>query len=41
MDYQDEEEGDDEREMTWLVGTKVHMSGEAEQELGKTYDAKG
>ena len=39
--YQDEEEGDDEREMAWLVGGKVHMSGQAEQELGKTYGGKG
>ena len=33
--------GEDEREMTWLVGRKVHMSGQAEQELGKTYGGKG
>ena len=42
MGYQGEEE--DEREMTWLVGRKVHMSGQAEQaeqELGKTYGGKG
>ena len=41
MDYQGEEEGEDEREMTWLVGGKVYMSGQAEQELGKTYGGKG
>ena len=41
MGYQGEEEGEYEREMTWLVGRKVHMSGQAEQELGKTYGGMG
>ena len=41
MGYLGEGEGEDEREMTWLVGRKVHMSGQAEQELGKTYGRKG
>ena len=40
MGYQGEGEGGNEREMTWLVGRKVHMSGQAEQELGKTYGGK-
>ena len=39
MDYQGEgereEKGEVGREMTWLVGRKVHMSGQAEQELAK------
>ena len=41
MGYQGEGRGDDEREVTWLVGRKVDMSGQAEQELGKTHGGKG
>ena len=37
MGYQGEGEGEGDvgREMAWLVGRKVDMSGQAEQELGK------
>ena len=35
MDYQGEGEGEFGREMAWLVGRKVDISGQAEQELGK------
>ena len=38
MGYQGEGEG--EGEMTWLVGRKVHMRGEAEQELAKALGGK-
>ena len=41
MCYQEEGEGEDERGMTWLDGRKIHVSGQAEQELGKTYGGKG
>ena len=41
MDYQGEGEGEDGREIAWLVGRKVDMSGQAEQELGKTLGMKG
>ena len=42
MDYQDEGEGEGEvgRELAWLVGRKVDISGQAEQELGKTLGGK-
>ena len=40
MDYQGEGWGDVGREMVWLVGRKVDMSGQAEQELGKTVGGK-
>ena len=40
MGYQGEGEGEVGREMAWLVGRKVDMSGQAEQELGKTLGGK-
>ena len=40
MDYQGEGEGEVGREMAWLVGRKVDMSGQAEQELGKALGMK-
>ena len=40
MDYQGEGEGEDGREMAWLVGRKVDMSGQAEQELVKGLGGK-
>ena len=43
MGYQgDGEDGrEDGREMAWLVGRRVDMSGQAEQELGKGVGLKG
>ena len=41
MYYQGEGEGEVGKEMDWLVGRKVDMSGQAEQELGKTLGMKG
>ena len=40
MGYQGEGEGEVGREMAWLVGRKVDMSGQAEQELGKAHGGK-
>ena len=40
MDYQVEGEGEDGREMVWLVGRKVDMSGQTEQEFGKSLGGK-
>ena len=40
MDYQGEGEGEVGREMAWLVGRKVDMSGQAEQELVKAVGEK-
>ena len=40
MGYQGEEKEDVGREMYWLVGRKVDMSGQAEQELGKHLGGK-
>ena len=40
MDYQGEGWEDVGRDMAWLVGKKVDMSGQAEQELGKTVGGK-
>ena len=40
MGCQIEGEGDFGRHMAWLVGRKVDMSGQAEQELGKAHGGK-
>ena len=40
MGYQGEGEGEVGREMAWLVGRMVDMSGQAEQELGKALGGK-
>ena len=40
MGYQGEGEGEDGREMAWLVRRKVDVSGQAEQDLGKTVGGK-
>ena len=40
MDYQGEGEGEDGREMAWLVRRKVDMSGQAEQEFGRALGEK-
>ena len=40
VDYQGEGEVEDGKEMAWLVGRKVDISGRAEQELGKAHGGK-
>ena len=40
MGYQSEGEVELGRKMAWLVGRKVDMSGQDEQELGKTLGGK-
>ena len=40
MGYQGEGEGHVGREMHWLVGRKVDMSGQAEQELARALGRK-
>ena len=41
MGCQGEGEGEAGREMVWLVGRKVDMSGQAEQELARALGMKG
>ena len=40
VDYQVEGEEEVGREIAWVVGRKIGMSGKAEQELGKTLGGK-
>ena len=40
MGYQGEGEEEDGRQAAWLVGRKADLSGQAEQELGKTLGGK-
>ena len=41
MGYQGEGEGEVGRDMAWLVGRKVDMSGQAEQEIARALGMKG